>query len=76
MVEAFLEGIGTYVTKRQSTAAQYIATRPIMDLCERSARRPGRRCIGGGGNSTFYIWRGQRIGQKWNQTEEKISKED
>ena len=41
MVEAGFEGIGTYVTRRQNTAAQYIATRPILDLCERSARRPG-----------------------------------
>ena len=41
MVEAGLEGIGTYVTRRQNTVAQYIVTRPILDLCERSARRPG-----------------------------------
>ena len=41
MVEAGFEGIGTYVTRRHNTGAQYIATRPILDLCEQSARRPG-----------------------------------
>ena len=25
----------------QNTAAQYIATQPILELCEQSARRPG-----------------------------------
>ena len=41
MVEAGFEGIGKYVTGRQNMVAQYIATQPILDLCERSARRPG-----------------------------------
>ena len=27
--------------RRQNTVAQYIATRPIMDLCCQSSRRPG-----------------------------------
>ena len=31
------------VTSRQNTVAQYIATRPIMDLCERSTWRPGSK---------------------------------
>ena len=43
MVELVFEGIGTYITRRQNMVAQYIATRPIMDLCERSNRRPGAR---------------------------------
>ena len=43
MVESGFEGIGTYITRRQNTVAQYIATQPIMDLCERSARRTGAR---------------------------------
>ena len=42
-MEAGFEGIGTYVTRRQNTVAQYIATQTILDLCERSARRPGAR---------------------------------
>ena len=29
--------------RRQNTVAQYIATRPILDLCERSVLRPGVR---------------------------------
>ena len=43
MVETGLEGIGTYVTRRQNMLAQYIVTQPIMDLYERSAWRPGAR---------------------------------
>ena len=31
--EAGLQEIETYATYRQNTVAQYIATRPIMDLC-------------------------------------------
>ena len=41
MMEAGFKGIRKYVTRRQNTVAQYIATRPILDLCERSALRPG-----------------------------------
>ena len=40
---AGLEGIRKSVTKRQNMVAQYIATRPILDLCERATRRPGAR---------------------------------
>ena len=42
-MEAGFEEIGTYITRRQKTVAQYIATRPILDLCERSAWRSGAR---------------------------------
>ena len=41
MAEAGFEEIGKYVTRSQNTVAQYILMRPIMDLCERSYRRPG-----------------------------------
>ena len=41
MAESGFEEIGTYVTRRQNTVAQYIATRPILDLCERSIQRTG-----------------------------------
>ena len=47
MAEAGFEGIRKYIKRRQNTVAQYIATRPIMDLCERSARRPGVRVYRG-----------------------------
>ena len=41
MEEAGFEEIRVYITRRQNTAAQYIATRPILDLCERFVWRPG-----------------------------------
>ena len=41
MVESIIEEIRAYVMRRQNTVAQYIATRLILDLCERSVWRPG-----------------------------------
>ena len=38
--EAGFEGIRKSVTRRQNTVAQYIATQPIMDLCERTTWWP------------------------------------
>ena len=43
MVETGFKGIGTYTARRQNIFTQYIATRPILNLCEWSARRPGAR---------------------------------
>ena len=43
MGEAGFEGVRKYITRRQNIVAQYIATQPILDLCERSARQPGVR---------------------------------
>ena len=43
MVEAGFEGIGKFITRRQNTAVQYIVTRPILDLCVRSAQMLGTR---------------------------------
>ena len=41
MAEAGFEEIRTYVMKRQNIVAHYIATQPILNLCERSDWRPG-----------------------------------
>ena len=41
MAEAIFKEIGTYVTRRQNTVAQYIAAQTILYLCEQSAWRPG-----------------------------------
>ena len=41
--EAGLEEVETYITQRQNTVAQYIATQPILELCEEAERRPGAR---------------------------------
>ena len=43
MAGAGLHEVETYVYRRQNTVAQYIATRPIMDLCLAAKRRPGPR---------------------------------
>ena len=41
--EARFESMETYIRRRQNTSAQYIATIPILDLCEASERKLGKR---------------------------------
>ena len=36
-----LEEVETYILHRQNTIAQYIATRPILELCLAAEQRPG-----------------------------------
>ena len=43
MKEAGIVRIRTSILRRQNTVAQFIATRPILDLCEKESRRPGAR---------------------------------
>ena len=38
-----LDEIGVYITFLHNTVAQYIATRPIMDLCLAAEQKPGLR---------------------------------
>ena len=42
-IEVGFESIRKAITRRQNTVAQYIATQPILDLCERAAQRMGVR---------------------------------
>ena len=39
--EAVVQEVYTYTTHGQNTVTKFIATRPIMDLCLATARRPG-----------------------------------
>ena len=43
MKEAGIMRIRTSILRRQNTVAQFIATRPILGLCEGAVRRPGAR---------------------------------
>ena len=43
MKEAGFKEIRTSITNRQNTVAQYIATRPLLDLCEGAKQRGGAR---------------------------------
>ena len=43
MKEAGVERIRTSILRRQNKVAQFIATRPILGLCEVAERRPGTR---------------------------------
>ena len=43
MGESGFEGIRKSITRRHNTVVQYIATQPILDLCDRDTPRPGAR---------------------------------
>ena len=43
MAEAELKEVDNYVSRRQNTVAQFIATMPITDLCLETEQRPGSR---------------------------------
>ena len=43
MAEAGIHEVETYVYRRHNKFAQFIAIRPIMDLCLTAERRPGPR---------------------------------
>ena len=43
IVEELLQEVGTYLYHLHNTVAQFIATRPIMDLCLAAERRTGSR---------------------------------
>ena len=43
MTDLGLQEVETYVSHIQNTAAQFIATRPIMDLYLAAEQRPGPR---------------------------------
>ena len=43
MRAAGMEEMGTYISRRQNIVAQYIATRPIFDMCLEAERKMGSR---------------------------------
>ena len=43
MKEAGIVRIRTSILQKQNTVAQFIATQPILGLCEKATRRPGAR---------------------------------
>ena len=43
MKETGMVGIRTSILQRQNMVAQFIATRPILDLCGQATRQPGAR---------------------------------
>ena len=53
-----LEEIGAYIARRQNTVAQYILTRPVMDLCLVEEWKTGMRLyMQWWENTTLYILR-------------------
>ena len=69
MTEEGSEGIGTYVTSMNNTVSQYIATRPILDLCEQFDRRLGAWVSWRWWEHDCLYLEGQRRGQRLNWIE-------
>ena len=64
MAEVGLHEVDTYIYHHQNTVAQYILTRPIIDLCLTAKHSQGQGWQCGGGNRRVWIWRrcGRRLG--------------
>ena len=60
MKEVGVVRIKTSILRRQNTDAQFIATRPILDLCEVTERRPGARVPRRWWEQTGIDWKGAR----------------
>ena len=56
MREAGLTDVGKSIANRQNTVAQYIATRPLLDLCEGASAREGTRVPLRWWNQTGIDW--------------------
>ena len=56
MKEAGLTDVGKSIANRQNTVAQYIATRPLLDLCEEALAREGTRVPLRWWNQTGIDW--------------------
>ena len=68
MKEAGIVRIRTSILRMQNTVSQFIATRPIMDLCKGSVRRPGARFPRRWWEQTGIDWKGAK--EKAAATEE------
>ena len=62
MKEAGLTDVHTSIQRRQNTVAQYIVTRPLLDLCEGARQREGVRV-------TFRWW--EQSGIDWEKAKAK-----
>ena len=60
MKEVMIVWIRTSILRRQNMVAQYIATRPILDLCKGAVRRPGARVPWRWWEYTGIDWEGAR----------------
>ena len=58
MKEVGLTDVRTSINRRQNTVAQYITTRPLLDLCE-----GGKAERGGAGNNEVVGPEGYRLGE-------------
>ena len=45
MAEEVVQEVDTYTTRLHNTVMQFIAKKPILDLCLAAARRPGARVL-------------------------------
>ena len=71
-----LDEIGVYIDGRQNMVAQYIAARPIMDLCLAAERRPGMRLLRRWWDHPILNILGIRLGHTAEDMGEETGKEE
>ena len=69
MWEAGLTEIGKSIANRQNTVAQYIATRPLLDLCEGARAREGVRVPMRWWNQTGIDWEAAKTKGEGGETD-------
>ena len=69
MREAGLTEIGKSIANRHNTVAQYIATRPLLDLCEEARAREGVRVPMRWWNQTGIDWEAAKTKEGGGETE-------
>ena len=79
MREAGLTDIGKSIANRQNTVAQYIATRPLLDLCKEARAREGTRVPLRWWNQTGIDWEAAKTrggGGETDSTSRSVSSTD
>ena len=66
MKEAGNVRIQTSILQRQKSVAQFFATRPVLDLCEKAIRRPGAQ-----GNRRLW----EQTGIDWKGAQKRLETE-
>ena len=69
MKEAGLTEVGKSIANRQNTVAQYIATRPLLDLCEEARAIEGTRVPLRWWNQTGIDWEAAKARGEGGETD-------
>ena len=69
MKEAGLTDVRTYINRKQNTVAQYISTRPLLDLCKGATKIEGARITLRWWEQLVIDWEKAKAKKKETETE-------